>query len=158
VPLPVGEGLKYHLNWFILPRSAPGEVKSPNRPWSNRKCRQIAGKIFRINRGFSWRATITRTELLSTEWAKKRGHKFMSIILSSLNRFSKYFHCKIQWYICSKLVIKNPPPPFLSLRCQTTFETLMSENNNLQGSIATYLRCGGVVNNQIKKGLLLSLQ
>ena len=30
-------------------------------------------------------------------------------------------------------------------------------NNKLQGSVATYLKCGGVVNNQIKKGLLLSL-
>ena len=28
----------------------------------------------------------------------------------------------------------------------------------LQGSVATYLRCGGVVNNQIEKGLLLSLR
>ena len=31
-------------------------------------------------------------------------------------------------------------------------------NNKLQGSVATYLRYGGVVNNQIKKGLLLSLR
>jgi len=30
-------------------------------------------------------------------------------------------------------------------------------NDKLQGSVAEYLRCGGVVNNQIKKGLLLSL-
>ena len=30
-------------------------------------------------------------------------------------------------------------------------------NNKLQGSLATYLRHGGLVNNQIKKGLLLSL-
>jgi len=30
-------------------------------------------------------------------------------------------------------------------------------NNKLQGSIATYWRYGGVVNNQIKNGLLLSL-
>jgi len=30
-------------------------------------------------------------------------------------------------------------------------------NDELQGSVATYLRCGGVVNNQIKKGLLLSV-
>jgi len=30
-------------------------------------------------------------------------------------------------------------------------------NNKLQGSVATYFRCGVVVNNQIKKGLLLSL-
>jgi len=31
-------------------------------------------------------------------------------------------------------------------------------NDKLQGSAATYLRCGGVVNNQIKKGLLLSVR
>ena len=29
-------------------------------------------------------------------------------------------------------------------------------NDKLLGSVATHLRCGGVVNNQIKKGLLLS--
>ena len=29
--------------------------------------------------------------------------------------------------------------------------------DRLQGSVATYFRCGGVVNNQIKKGLLMSL-
>jgi len=29
-------------------------------------------------------------------------------------------------------------------------------NDKLQGSVAAYLRCSGVVNNQIKKGLLLS--
>jgi len=31
-------------------------------------------------------------------------------------------------------------------------------NDKLQGSVAAYLRCGRVVNNEIKKGLLLSLQ
>jgi len=30
-------------------------------------------------------------------------------------------------------------------------------NDRLQGSVPTYLRCGGVVNNCIKNGLLLSL-
>jgi len=30
-------------------------------------------------------------------------------------------------------------------------------NDKLQGSVATYLRCNGVINNQIKKGLLLSV-
>jgi len=30
-------------------------------------------------------------------------------------------------------------------------------NNKLHGSIATYLKSGGFVNNQIKKGLLLSV-
>jgi len=31
-------------------------------------------------------------------------------------------------------------------------------NDKLQGSVATHLRCGGIVNNHIKKGLLLSLR
>jgi len=30
-------------------------------------------------------------------------------------------------------------------------------NDKVQGSVATYLRCGGIANNQINKGLLLSL-
>jgi len=30
--------------------------------------------------------------------------------------------------------------------------------DKLQGSVATYLRCGGVVDNQIKKGLLLTVR
>jgi len=30
-------------------------------------------------------------------------------------------------------------------------------NNKLQGTVVTYLRCDGIVNNKIKKGLLLSL-
>jgi len=29
-------------------------------------------------------------------------------------------------------------------------------NDKLQGSVATYLRCGGIINNQFKKSLLLS--
>jgi len=35
--------------------------------------------------------------------------------------------------------------------------TKQANNDKLQGSVATYLKCGGVVNNQIKKGLLLSV-
>jgi len=48
--------------------------------------------------------------------------------------------------------IKNPTAP-----CMCCYTTLMSAkqaiNDKLQGSVATYLRCGGDVNNQIKKGL-----
>ena len=50
----------------------------------------------------------------------------------------------------------------LCIRCYTTLWNINVSNNNdnndkLQGSVATYSRCGRVVNNQIKKGLLLSL-
>jgi len=45
--------------------------------------------------------------------------------------------------------------------CYTTLQTLMSAkqaiNDKLQGSVATYTRCSGVVNNKIRKGLLLSM-
>ena len=69
--------------------------------------------------------------------------------------FTERFHCKF----AVKLLLTIPPllAYFATLPC----ETLMSENkqinNKLQGSIATYLRCGGIVNNQNKKGLLLSV-
>jgi len=33
-----------------------------------------------------------------------------------------------------------------------------ANNDKLQGSVATHLRCGGVVNKQINKGLFLSLR
>jgi len=36
--------------------------------------------------------------------------------------------------------------------------TKQAINDKLQGSVATYLRCGGVVNNQIKKGLSVGRQ
>jgi len=51
-------------------------------------------------------------------------------------------------------------PPHLAYVTTLPYETFMSAkqaiNDKLQGSVATYLRCGGVVNEQIKNGLLLS--
>ena len=52
--------------------------------------------------------------------------------------------------------------PHLARVATLPCETLMSAkrvNNDkcVQGSVATYVRCGGVINNQIMKGLLLSL-
>jgi len=53
-------------------------------------------------------------------------------------------------------------PPHLPYVATLTCETLMSAkqaiiNDKLQGGVATYLRCGWVISNQIKKCLLLSL-
>jgi len=45
-----------------------------------------------------------------------------------------------------------------TLHCETLMSAKQAINDKLQGSAATYLRCGGVVNNRIKKGLLLSLR
>ena len=90
--------------------------------------------------------------------AKKVAHRLMTIILSNLNRlknFTKRFPCKfvVKW------VFKIPP--FLvyvaTLPCETLMSAKQATIDKLQGSVATYLRCNGVVNNQIKKGLLMSL-
>jgi len=45
-----------------------------------------------------------------------------------------------------------------TLPCETLMSAKQAINDKLQGSVATYLSYGGVVNNKIKKGLLLSLR
>ena len=90
---------------------------------------------------------------------QKRDHRLMTIILSVLNRFKIFF---IRRYL-GKFAVKRVPkiPPHLAyvatLPCETLMSTKKLLNNIIQGSVATYLRCGGVVNNRIKKSLLLSL-
>ena len=44
-----------------------------------------------------------------------------------------------------------------TLPCETFTSAKQALNDKLHCSVAAYLRCGGVVNNQIKNGLLLSL-
>ena len=44
-----------------------------------------------------------------------------------------------------------------TLPCETLMSGKQANNDKLRDSVATCLRCGGVVNNQIKIGLLLSL-
>ena len=58
-------------------------------------------------------------------------------------------------------MILNIPPHlayFATLHCETLMSAKQAINDRLQGSVATYLRCSGVFNNQIKKCLLLSLR
>ena len=56
-----------------------------------------------------------------------------------------------------KMDIKTPPhlAHVATLPCETVNVRKQTINDKLHGSVAAYLRCGGVVNNQIKKGLLL---
>ena len=91
---------------------------------------------------------------------KKRGHRLITIILSNLNKFTNFF---FTGRFLSKFSVKwilNIPS---HLACVATLprETWMSEkqaiNDKLQGSAVTYWRYAGDVNNQIKKGLLLSV-
>jgi len=83
----------------------------------------------------------------------------MAIILSNLNRFITFFIGRF----LGKLVVNwlSEIPPFLAyvatLPCENINVRKLAINDKLQCSVATYIRCDGVVNNQIKKGLLLSL-
>ena len=82
--------------------------------------------------------------------------------LRILRRFSEVFHSvRFSSKFPAKRLLKIPPH-LTSVTC----EALMSENDRqsqtpsalmnrkLQGTVVTYLRCGGIVNNQIKTGLL----
>jgi len=89
----------------------------------------------------------------STRWAKKLHTK--------LNRFSETF--------TGRLFSKFAKIPLNLIRVTTLpSKAVMSENkrqsptnavvdDKLQGSVATYLRCGGIINNHIKKDLLPNL-
>jgi len=89
---------------------------------------------------------------------QKRGHKLMNIILSNLNRFTNFFTGRFLSKFAVKWILEIPPhiAYVATLHCETLLSAIQAINDTLQGSVATYLRCGGVVNNQIKKGLLLS--
>ena len=86
------------------------------------------------------------------------GHRFMTIILSNLSQLKK-FTGKFLGKFLVKWILKFPPhlAYVATLPCDTLMSAKQAINNKLQGSVATYLRCGGVVDNQTKKGLLLSL-
>jgi len=94
-----------------------------------------------------------------TTMGQKRGYRLMTIILSNLNRFTIFFTGRF----LSKFAVKwllNIPPHFAyvpTLPCETITSAKEAINDKLQCSVATYLRCGGVGNNQIKKVLSLSV-
>jgi len=59
------------------------------------------------------------------------------------------------------MAIKSPAPHLAyvaTLPCETLTSAKQALNyDKLQGSVGTHLRCGGVVNKQIKNGLSLSV-
>ena len=75
----------------------------------------------------------------------------MTVILSTLNRLKNSLEDSL-----GNLQLNGYPkciPPHLvyvaTLPCETLMPAKQPSNDKLQGSVATYLRCGGVVNNQI---------
>jgi len=57
--------------------------------------------------------------------------------------------------------IKNPIAPCIccyTIPCETLMSAKQTINDKIKCSVATYLRCGGVVNNKLRKAyVLLSL-
>jgi len=82
----------------------------------------------------------------------------MTLVLSNFNRFKKITEKFLGKFVV-KWVLKIAPhlAYVATLPCETLMSATQATNDKLQGSVATYLRYGGVVNNRIKKGLLLSL-
>ena len=87
----------------------------------------------------------------TTEWPRQD---------SNLNRFSHFFTGRFLSKFAVKWILNTSPQ--LAYVATLPCETLMSAKqviiDKLQSSVATYLRSGGVINNQIKKGLLLSVR
>jgi len=93
-----------------------------------------------------------------TGWDKKRGHRLMTIIRSHLNRFTNFFTGTFLSKFAVKWILNIPPhlAHVATLPCETLMSAKQAINDRLRGSVAAYLRCGGVVDNKINKGLLLS--
>ena len=83
----------------------------------------------------------------------------MTIILSSLNRFNNFFIGRFLSKFAVKGILEITPhlEYVATLPCETSMSAKQVINDKLQGSVATYVKCDGVVNNRIKKALLLSL-
>jgi len=120
-----------------------------------------AGCLARLQTSFRPPQSFSDSVRLHTGWSKKTGpqtHRHNSV--TNINRFQIYFFIL---RFLSKFAVKwisKIPPHFAcvaTLPCETLMSAKQAINDKLQGSVATYLRCGEVVNNQIKKGLLLSV-
>ena len=90
---------------------------------------------------------------------KKCGHTLMATTLSNLNPLIFFLAGRFPGKFVVKWILKIPPhiAYVATLPCETLMSAKQAIDDRLQGSVTTYLRCGGVVNNQIRRGLLLSL-
>ena len=105
--------------------------------------------------------TLQRRQMLTYRVGhKKRGHRLMTIILSNLNRFTNFFTGRFLSKFAVKWILKIPPllAYVATLPCETLMSAKQAIIDKLQDSVATHLRCGRVVNKQIKNGLLLSVR
>jgi len=92
-------------------------------------------------------------------WAEKvrpqsLGHNFVN-----LNRFTKFIAVRFLGKFAGNWLLKLQPllTYIATLFCEITNVRKQAISDKLQGSVATYLRFGRVVNIRIKEGLLLRL-
>ena len=92
------------------------------------------------------------SDYFCTRWAKKWDHKLTAIILSYRNRFTNFFTRRFPGKFAAKWLLKIPP--LLAYVATLPCETLMFGNKRLtiiQGSVATYSRCCGLLINKLRK-------
>jgi len=82
------------------------------------------------------------------------GHNFVN-----LNRFTKFIAVRFLSKFAGNWLLKLQPllTYIATLFCEITNVRKQAISDKLQGSVATYLRFGRVVNIRIKEGLLLRL-
>jgi len=75
-------------------------------------------------------------------------------VLSNLNRFLKNFSGRFIGKFVGKWILSIPAhlAYVATLPCETLMSAKQANNDKLQYNVATYLKCGWVVNTQIKKG------
>ena len=97
---------------------------------------------------------------MGTQGICRVGKRLMTIILLSLNGLIKFFIGRLLGKFAVKCILKILPhlAYVAALPCKALMSAKQAIEDKLQSSVAAYLRCGGVVNNQIKIGLLLSLR
>jgi len=80
------------------------------------------------------------------------GQKTGPQTLSIPDRYENFFTGRFLGKFALKWISKIPPhlAYVATLLCKTLMSAKQTVNDKLQGSVVTYLRCGGVGNNQIK--------
>ena len=91
---------------------------------------------------------------------KSRATNSLPYFCQILTDLRIFFTGRFLGKLSVKWVLKIPPhlAYVATLPCETLLSAKQATDYKLQGSVAIRLRCGGVVNSQIKKRLLLSLR
>jgi len=100
----------------------------------------------------------THEHFIHTGWAKKVGPQTHYHNSSNLNRFLKITGTFLGKFVVKWILKIQPHLAYVATKpCEILMSAKQTVNDKLQGSVATYWRSGGVVDNQIGKGWFLSL-